>query len=96
MFHLLPDHECALAFNFALEEMRVIISMLVYRYQFEKVGNDPVQYDPAFQLVRPIKLLCESEEEDNFAEEVKKIVVDSDYKSLSAFRYLDIFRVYFT
>jgi len=42
-----------IGFNFALEEVRVIISMLIYRYQFEKVGNEPVEYDPAFQLVRP-------------------------------------------
>ncbi|TVY82115.1 Cytochrome P450 4F5 [Lachnellula suecica] len=42
-----------IGFNFALEEVRVIISMLIYRYQFEKVGNEPMEYDPAFQLVRP-------------------------------------------
>ncbi|KAF8858368.1 hypothetical protein BDZ45DRAFT_743406 [Acephala macrosclerotiorum] len=27
-------------FNFALEEVRVIVSMLVYRYRIEKVGSD--------------------------------------------------------
>ncbi|KAH6665570.1 cytochrome P450 [Halenospora varia] len=43
-----------IGFNFALAEVRVIISMLIYRYQFEKVGDDPVDYDPAFQLVRPM------------------------------------------
>ncbi|KUJ08821.1 cytochrome P450 [Mollisia scopiformis] len=43
-----------IGFNFALEEVRVIISMLIYRYQFEKVGQDPVDYDPAFQLIRPV------------------------------------------
>lgn len=43
-----------IGFNFALEEVRVIISMLIYRYQFEKVGHEPVVYDPAFQLIRPM------------------------------------------
>ena len=43
-----------IGFNFALEEVRVIISMLIYRYQFEKVGQEPVEYDPAFQLIRPM------------------------------------------
>lgn len=41
-------------FNFAFEEVRFIISMLIYRYQFEKVGSDSVEYDPSFQLVRPM------------------------------------------
>ncbi|KAH8654944.1 cytochrome P450 [Tricladium varicosporioides] len=43
-----------IGFNFALAEVRVIISMLIYRYQFEKVGDNPVDYDPAFQLLRPM------------------------------------------
>lgn len=42
-----------IGFNFALMEIRVILSMLVYRYQFEMMGNEPVEYDPDFQLVRP-------------------------------------------
>jgi len=42
-----------IGFNFALEEVRVIISMLIYRYQFEKVGSDSMEYDPSFQLIRP-------------------------------------------
>lgn len=42
-----------IGFNFALMEARVILSMLLYRYQFEKMGNEPVEYDPDFQLIRP-------------------------------------------
>ncbi|TAQ85331.1 hypothetical protein B7494_g6339 [Chlorociboria aeruginascens] len=35
-----------IGFNFALEEVRVIISMLIYRYQFERVGTDAVERIP--------------------------------------------------
>ncbi|KAI9650423.1 hypothetical protein NHQ30_000437 [Ciborinia camelliae] len=42
-----------IGFNFALQEVRVILSMLIYRYQFEKMGTEPVEYDPSFQLIRP-------------------------------------------
>jgi cytochrome P450 len=60
-----------IGFNFALEEMRVIISMLIYRYQFEKVGNDPVEYDPAFQLVRPMNFYVRAKKRTTWPEKSK-------------------------
>ncbi|KAL3424851.1 cytochrome P450 [Phlyctema vagabunda] len=45
-----------IGFNFALQEVRVILSMLIYRYEFSKVGDDAVEYDPSFQLIRPVNL----------------------------------------
>lgn len=60
-----------IGFNFALEEVRVIISMLIYRYQFEKVGNDPVYYDPAFQLVRPMNFYVRAKKRTSWPEKSK-------------------------
>lgn len=45
-----------IGFNFALQETRVFISMLVHRYEFLRDGNDTIQYDGDFQLVRPLNL----------------------------------------
>lgn len=45
-----------IGFNFALQEVRVILSELIYRYEFSKVGDEPVEYDPSFQLIRPMNL----------------------------------------
>lgn len=61
-----------IGFNFALEEVRVIISMLIYRYQFEKVGNDPVEYDPSFQLVRPMNLYVKARRRTHYPEKSKE------------------------
>jgi cytochrome P450 len=43
-----------IGFNFALGEVKVLLPMLVYRYEFEKEGEGAVTYDPEFQLIRPM------------------------------------------
>lgn len=45
-----------IGFNFALGETRVILPCLIYRYEFSIVGDHTVEYDPEFQLVRPMNL----------------------------------------
>ncbi|EFX06633.1 cytochrome p450 monooxygenase [Grosmannia clavigera kw1407] len=45
-----------IGFNFALLEAKVLISELVYRYEFVRYGNEAIDYDPEFQLIRPLNL----------------------------------------
>ncbi|KAI2728027.1 hypothetical protein DTO013E5_5564 [Penicillium roqueforti] len=45
-----------IGFNFALLEAKILFSELVYRYEFALDDEDKVQYDPEFQLVRPLNL----------------------------------------
>lgn len=43
-------------FNFALQEVKVFLPKLVYRYKFTLAQDGPVEYDPYFQLIRPNNL----------------------------------------
>jgi len=61
-----------IGFNFALEEVRVIISMLIYRYQFERVGNDPIEYDPSFQLIRPMNFFVKAKKRKSWPEKSRE------------------------
>ncbi|TGZ77671.1 cytochrome P450, partial [Ascodesmis nigricans] len=45
-----------IGFNFALQEVKVLLAELVYRYEFEREGTDAIEYDPEFQLIRPLNL----------------------------------------
>jgi cytochrome P450 len=45
-----------IGFNFALQEVKILLAELVYRYEFVREGKEAVQYDPEFQLVRPLNL----------------------------------------
>ncbi|GLA65497.1 hypothetical protein AtubIFM55763_008724 [Aspergillus tubingensis] len=44
------------ATNFVAREVKVFIAMLVYRYEFFREGNDPIEYDSMFQTVKPSNL----------------------------------------
>jgi cytochrome P450 len=50
-----------IGFNFALMEAKIFLSKLVYRYKFspEEVGT--TEYDPMFQLIRPVNLYVRAE-----------------------------------
>ncbi|PHH91579.1 hypothetical protein CDD83_11115 [Cordyceps sp. RAO-2017] len=50
-----------IGFNFALQEVKVFIPKLVYRYKFTLAQRDPVEYDPYFQLIRPNNLYVRAE-----------------------------------
>ncbi|KAF3031357.1 hypothetical protein E8E12_000572 [Didymella heteroderae] len=48
-------------FNFALQKIKIFLSKLIFRYKFVKDGDDIVEYDPMFQLIRPNNLYVRSE-----------------------------------
>ncbi|KAK4031514.1 cytochrome P450 [Parachaetomium inaequale] len=43
-----------IGFNFALLEVKVLLSELVSRYEFVREGLESIDYDPEFQLIRPM------------------------------------------
>ncbi|KAF7978248.1 hypothetical protein HWV62_1270 [Athelia sp. TMB] len=43
-----------IGFNFALQEMKIVISRLVLNFSFEDVTDGAVVYDPSFSLYRPL------------------------------------------
>ncbi|KAJ5378984.1 hypothetical protein N7509_012103 [Penicillium cosmopolitanum] len=45
-----------IGFNFALQEIKVFLPKLIYRYKFSRDGDGPIEYDPMFQLIRPNNL----------------------------------------
>ncbi|KAJ6035398.1 uncharacterized protein N7446_010158 [Penicillium canescens] len=45
-----------IGFNFALLEVKILLAELVSRYEFVREGMESVEYDPEFQLVRPLNL----------------------------------------
>ncbi|KNG91025.1 putative cytochrome P450 monooxygenase [Aspergillus nomiae NRRL 13137] len=50
-----------IGFNFALQEVKVFLPKLVYRYNFMKENDGPIEYDPMFQLIRPNNLYVRAE-----------------------------------
>ncbi|KAJ5198452.1 Cytochrome monooxygenase alnD [Penicillium cinerascens] len=50
-----------IGFNFALQEVKVFLPKLVYRYKFTKENEGAVEYDPMFQLIRPNNLYVRAE-----------------------------------
>ncbi|GAD98051.1 cytochrome P450 monooxygenase, putative [Paecilomyces variotii No. 5] len=50
-----------IGFNFALQEVKVFLPKLVYRYKFIREGDGIIEYDPMFQLIRPNNLYVRAE-----------------------------------
>ncbi|KAF2027311.1 cytochrome P450 [Setomelanomma holmii] len=50
-----------IGFNFALQEIKVFLPKLVYRYKFFRDGSETIEYDPMFQLIRPNNLYVRAE-----------------------------------
>ena len=51
-----------IGFNFALQEVKVFLPKLVYRYRFDREDEtETVEYDPMFQLIRPNNLYVRAE-----------------------------------
>ncbi|KAJ5797707.1 uncharacterized protein N7503_007003 [Penicillium pulvis] len=50
-----------IGFNFALQEVKVFLPKLIYRYKFHREGEYPIEYDPEFQLIRPNNLYVRAE-----------------------------------
>jgi cytochrome P450 len=50
-----------IGFNFALQEVKVFLPKLVYRYKFIRENDGHIEYDPMFQLIRPTNLYVRAE-----------------------------------
>ncbi|KAH8695415.1 putative cytochrome P450 monooxygenase [Talaromyces proteolyticus] len=50
-----------IGFNFALQEIKVFLPKLIYRYKFTREGDNHIEYDPMFQLIRPNNLYVRAE-----------------------------------
>lgn len=50
-----------IGFNFALQEVKIFLPKLVYRYKWTREGDAAVEYDPMFQLIRPVNLYVNAE-----------------------------------
>lgn len=50
-----------IGFNFALQEIKAFLPKLIYRYNFTCDGDEPIEYDPMFQLIRPNNLYARAE-----------------------------------
>ncbi|KAK3331460.1 cytochrome P450 [Apodospora peruviana] len=50
-----------IGFNFALLEVKILLSEMVYRYKFTREGVEAIEYDPEFQLIRPLNLYVRAE-----------------------------------
>jgi cytochrome P450 len=50
-----------IGFNFALQEVKIFLPKLIYRYNFVREGDGPIEYDPMFQLIRPNNLYVRAE-----------------------------------
>ncbi|EHK21295.1 uncharacterized protein TRIVIDRAFT_52077 [Trichoderma virens Gv29-8] len=50
-----------IGFNFALQEIKVFLPKLIYRYKFIRDGDGVIEYDPMFQLIRPNNLYVRAE-----------------------------------
>lgn len=51
-----------IGFNFALQEVKVFLPKLVYRYRFAREDeSETIEYDPMFQLIRPNNLYVRAE-----------------------------------
>lgn len=43
-----------IGFNFALLEVKILVGELLSRYEFVREGQEAIDYDPEFQLIRPL------------------------------------------
>ncbi|KAB5584934.1 hypothetical protein GE09DRAFT_9250 [Coniochaeta sp. 2T2.1] len=53
-----PQGPGAVSDSIALLEVKIHLSELIYRYGFTREGVEAVEYDPEFQLIRPLNLYC--------------------------------------
>lgn len=45
-----------IGYNYALQQIKILLPSLVYRYHWENVSPDTVEYDPEFQVIRPLNV----------------------------------------
>lgn len=47
--------------SFVLQAVKVFLPKLIYRYEFSKAKDAPVEYEPFFQLIRPTNVYVRAE-----------------------------------
>ncbi|KAL7933850.1 cytochrome P450 [Trichoderma chlorosporum] len=50
-----------IGFNFALQEVKIVLSKLLYRYRFSLAETGTVEYDPQYLLIKPNNLYVRAE-----------------------------------
>ncbi|KAL7915511.1 cytochrome P450 [Trichoderma velutinum] len=50
-----------IGFNFALQEVKIVLSKLLYRYRFSLAETGTVEYDPNYLLIKPSNLYVRAE-----------------------------------
>jgi len=45
-----------IGFAFALQELRIFIATVTRHFHISQEGTEPIEYDPEFQLIRPLNL----------------------------------------
>lgn len=50
-----------IGFNFALQEVKIFLPKLLWRYKFVREESGTIEYDPMFQLIRPNNLYVRAE-----------------------------------
>ncbi|KAJ5122568.1 cytochrome P450 [Penicillium atrosanguineum] len=61
-----------IGFNFALGEVKVLLPALVYRYEFTREGESSIEYDPHYQLIRPMNLYVRARKRTEWPEPSNK------------------------
>lgn len=62
-----------IGFNFALQEVKIFLPKLIWRYRFSKDGDETIDYDPMFQLIRPNNLYVRSERRGKWPPKTEKV-----------------------
>lgn len=61
-----------IGFNLTLGEVKVLLPELVYRYEFSKDGDEPVQYDPEFLVIKPLNFYVRAKRRTQWPEPTAK------------------------
>jgi cytochrome P450 len=55
--------------HFALQEVKIFLPKLVWRYKWFKKGDAETEYDPFFQLIRPVNLYVRTQRRTDYPTE---------------------------
>lgn len=55
-----------IGFNFALLEAKIFLCKLVWRYEWQKEGEPSSEYDPFYQLIRPVNLYIRAKKREQW------------------------------
>lgn len=64
-----------IGYNYALQQIKVLLPSLVYRYHWENVSQDAVEYDPEFQVIRPLNIYARAVPRTEWPSKSQKVAV---------------------